>query len=52
MGRDRSGGITTRYRPDGLGSNPGVGARFSAPVQTGPGVCFGEGYQVEIWQCS
>ena len=31
-------GIATGYRLDGPGSNPGVGeARYSAPVQTGPG---------------
>ena len=36
-GRDSSVGIATRYGLDGPGSNPGWGARFSAPVQTGPG---------------
>ena len=30
-------GIATGYGLDGPGSNPGGGARFSAPVQTGPG---------------
>ena len=38
VGRDSSVGIATRCRLDGPGSNPGGGgARFSAPVQTGPG---------------
>ena len=31
-------GIATRYRQDGLGIESRRGARFSAPVQTGPGV--------------
>jgi hypothetical protein len=35
-GPGSSVGITTGYGLDGQGSNPG-GARFSAPVQTGPG---------------
>jgi hypothetical protein len=30
-------GISTDYGLDGPGSNPGGGARFSAPVQTDPG---------------
>ena len=30
-------GIATGYRLDGLGIEPRWGARFSAPVQTGPG---------------
>jgi len=29
--------IATHYGLDSEGSNPGVGARFSAPVQNGPG---------------
>jgi hypothetical protein len=33
---DSSVGIATCYRLDGPGSNPGRGAKFSAPVQTGP----------------
>ena len=37
MGRVSSVGIATRYGLDVLGSNPGGGARYSAPVQTGPG---------------
>ena len=39
MGRDSSVGITTRYGLDGPGieSRWGGGARFSVPVQTGPG---------------
>ena len=40
MGRDSSVGIATRYRLDGPGIESrwgGGGARFSAPVQTGPG---------------
>jgi hypothetical protein len=35
VGPDSSVSIATRYGLDGPGSNPG-GARFSAPVQTGP----------------
>jgi len=31
-------GITTGYRVDGPGIESQWGARFSAPVQTGPGV--------------
>jgi len=30
-------GIATCYRLDGLDLNPGVGTRFSLPVETGPG---------------
>ena len=37
MGRNGAVGIATRYGLDGPGSNPGWGARFSAPVQTGHG---------------
>jgi hypothetical protein len=37
MGRDSSVGIATGYRLKELESNSGGGARFSAPVQTGPG---------------
>ena len=36
-GRDSSVGIATRYGLDGPGDRIPVGARFSAPVQTGPG---------------
>ena len=36
-GRDSSVGIATRYRLDGPGIQSRWGARFSAPVQTGPG---------------
>ena len=36
-GRDSSGGIATRYGLDGPGIESRWGARFSAPVQTGPG---------------
>ena len=36
-GRDSSVGIATRYGLDGLGFDSRWGARFSAPVQTGPG---------------
>jgi len=32
--QDSSGGIVTCYTLDSLGLNPGVGVRFSAPVQT------------------
>jgi len=35
-GRDSSVGIATRYGLEVRVSNP-VGARFSAPIQTGPG---------------
>jgi len=40
VGRDSSVGIVTRYRLDGPGieSRWGGGARFSAPIQTVPGV--------------
>ena len=37
MGRDSSVGIATRYWLDGPGIESRWGARFSAPVQTGPG---------------
>ena len=37
MGRDSSVGIATRYGLDSLGIKSQWGARFSAPVQTGPG---------------
>ena len=37
MGRDSSVGIASRYWLDGPGDRIPVGARFSAPVQTGPG---------------
>ena len=36
-GRDSAVGITIRYGLDGPGIESPVGARFSAPVQTGPG---------------
>ena len=36
-GRDSSVGIATRYGLDGPENRIPVGARFSAPVQTGPG---------------
>ena len=36
-GLDSSVGIATNYRLDGQGIEPRWGARFSAPVQTGPG---------------
>ena len=36
MGLDSSVGIATRYGLDGPGLNP-FGAKFSTPVQTGPG---------------
>ena len=35
--RDSSGGIATLYGLDGPGIESRWGARFSAPVQTGPG---------------
>jgi len=37
MGRDSSVGIATRYGLNVLGIESRWGARFSAPVQTGPG---------------
>ena len=37
VGRDSSVGIATRYGLDGPGDRIPVGARFSAPVHTGPG---------------
>ena len=37
MGRGSSVGIATRYGLDGLGIEFRCGARFSVPVQTGPG---------------
>ena len=37
MGRDSSDGIATRYGLDGPGIESLWGARFSAPVQAGPG---------------
>jgi hypothetical protein len=37
VGRDSSVGIATRYRLDGPGIESRWGARFSAPVETGPG---------------
>jgi hypothetical protein len=37
MGRDSSVGIATGYGLDALGIECPWGARFSAPVQTGPG---------------
>jgi hypothetical protein len=38
VARDSSVGIATRYGLDGPGNESRLGARFSAPVQTGPGV--------------
>jgi hypothetical protein len=38
MGRDSSVGIATCYGLDGPGIESRWGARFSVPVQTGPGV--------------
>jgi len=38
VGRDSSVGIATRYGLDGPGIESRWGARFSTPVQTGPGV--------------
>ena len=37
VGRDSAVGIATRYGLDGSGIESRWGARFSAPVQTGPG---------------
>ena len=37
MGRDSSVGIANRYGLDGPGIESRCGAKFSAPVQTGPG---------------
>ena len=48
-GRDGTVGIATRYGLDGAGIESRWGARFSAPVQTGPGAnpasyAMGTGY--------
>jgi len=43
MGRDSSVGTATGYGLDGLGIESQWGARFSAPVQTGPGGTMGTG---------
>jgi len=37
MGHDISVGIASRLRAEGSGDRIPVGARFSTPVQTGPG---------------
>ena len=37
VGRDSSVSVVTRYGLDGAGIESRWGARFSAPVQTGPG---------------
>jgi hypothetical protein len=37
VGRESLVGIATRYGQDGTGDRIPVGARFSPPVQTGPG---------------
>ena len=37
MGRDSSAGLATRYGLDGPEIESWWGARFSAPLQTGPG---------------
>jgi len=37
VGRDSSVGIATNYNLDGPGIESGWGARFSSPVQIGPG---------------
>jgi hypothetical protein len=37
VGRDSSDGTATRYGLDGPGIESRLGARFSAPVQAGPG---------------
>ena len=51
MGRFSTDGIATRYGLDGPGSNPGGGARFSAPVQTGPGA-HPTSYTMSTWSFS
>ena len=38
MGRDSSVGIATHFELDGQGIESRWGEKFSAPVQTGPGV--------------
>ena len=60
MGQGGSVGIATSYGLEGRGSNPGGGARFSAPVQTSPGVypayytmCTGSiprGKAADVWR--
>ena len=37
VGQDSSVGVATHYGLDSLGMESRLGARFSAPVQTGPG---------------
>jgi hypothetical protein len=37
MGQDSPVGIVTHYRLDGAGIKSWWGARFSTPIQTGPG---------------
>ena len=41
VGRDSSVGMATRYGPDGPGIESRWGARFSTPIQTGPGAHSG-----------
>ena len=40
MDRDIAVGTATRYRLDGPGNESRLGARYSTPVQTGPGTCL------------
>ena len=52
-GRDSSVGIATRYGLDGPVIESRWGARFSAPVQTGPGAhpaSFPEGKAAGAWR--
>ena len=61
VGRDSSVGIATRYGLDGPGIESRWGARFSAPVQTGPGAhptsytmgtgSFPGGKAAGAWRC-
>ena len=46
MGRDSSVGIATRYGLDGPGIEFRWVTRFSAPIQTGPGVHPYNGYRL------
>jgi len=54
VGRDSSVGIATRYRLDGPGFESRLGARFSAPVQTGLLYnwyrIFPGGKEAEVWR--
>ena len=48
VGRDSSVGMATRYGLDGPGIESRWGARFSAPIQTGPGA-HPASYTMRTW---